>query len=100
MCVHFCFVSIQNPFYGRFVNIVKSVLFYTLLSEAKAADLSPLEPNITPQFHLRSQMKVLNPDKIAISLIQLNDVHSTYILFSAGKSREEHENLRKAQLLW
>ena len=49
-------------------DIVKSVLVYTLSSEAKAAHSSPPEPNITPQFDLPSQAKVLNPDKISISI--------------------------------
>ena len=43
---------------------MKSLLVYTLLSEAKAAHSSPPEPNITPQFDLPTQAKVLNPDKI------------------------------------
>ena len=47
-------------------DIVKSV--YTFSSEAKAAHSSPLELNITPQFDLPSQAKVLNPDKIPISI--------------------------------
>ena len=41
---------------------------YTLSSEAKAAHSSPPEPNITPQFDLPSQAKVINPDKISISI--------------------------------
>ena len=77
--------------------MVKSVLVYTLSSEAKAAHSSPPEPNITPQFDLPSQAKVLNPDKIPIS-IWPNDIPSTYMLFSARKSREEQENPRKVQL--
>ena len=76
---------------------MKSVLVYTLSSEVKAAHSSPPEPNITPQFDLPSQAKVLNPDKISISM-QPNDISSTYMLFCARKSREEQENPRKVQL--